>query len=97
MVIYHNVGGLSKSLASFGFAEITEETIQFKTEKPFLHQLKSEHLDFDSDVYIINKTRYPSTNDEKKKVIKRAKKRLGQRKKMLHFLAGTVNGLSHGQ
>ncbi|VDI07518.1 Hypothetical predicted protein [Mytilus galloprovincialis] len=76
MVIIHNAGDLSSFVSSFGFAEIKEETIKFVPEKT--NETMSVYLDFNSGIYLIERFDYPRTEDQKKKAIERAMKRLGE-------------------
>lgn len=75
IVIIHNVEGLSNSIVLSVFDRIKEDEIEFPTEQPYRNQFESDHLDFNSGVYLIERNGYPTSTDEKLKVIERATKR----------------------
>ncbi|CAC5426802.1 unnamed protein product [Mytilus coruscus] len=79
MIIIHNIGGALKTLTARGFAEILEEKIKFTITKDSSCKLVSEHLDFDAGLYLIERSGYPSTEEENEYVIKRARTRLGEK------------------
>lgn len=73
-MIIHNVEQ-SKSLVSSGFDRIQEDEIEFTTEQPYRTKFESDHLDFKLGVYLIERNGYPTSTEEKVKVIERATNR----------------------
>lgn len=78
MLIIHNSGGVLNAISSGGLAEIQEEEIDFTTEEENPCKFKSKHLDFEAGLYLVERSGYPITEDEKTQIIKKARSRVGE-------------------
>lgn len=80
VLIIHNVGSKALFFTGRGFAKVQENKIKFVTkgDNPDESPQESEHLDFNAGVYLIERPGYPTTDDVKDQVIKKARSRVGE-------------------